>query len=124
MPNITLTRTETSLLTDAAGREHGLVVLPRTMKGATEAVGQEVVDPLSYVGGGHGGASPLSAIVLRHWGIPPWDRRSGSHPPAWLRASPHRRVLPGPASRPAGSRDAHPASPRESPPVSKERSPE
>jgi hypothetical protein len=35
MPNITLTKTETSLLTDAAGREHGLVVLPRTMKAAT-----------------------------------------------------------------------------------------
>ena len=35
MPNITLTKTQTSLLTDAAGREHGLVVLPRTMKAAT-----------------------------------------------------------------------------------------
>ena len=35
MSNITLTKTETSLLADAAGREHGLVVLPRTMKAAT-----------------------------------------------------------------------------------------
>jgi hypothetical protein len=35
VPNITLTKTEASLLTDAAGREHGLVVLPRTMKAAT-----------------------------------------------------------------------------------------
>ncbi len=31
----TLTKTETRLLTDAAGREHGLLVLPRTMKATT-----------------------------------------------------------------------------------------
>ena len=31
----TLTKTETRLLTDAAGREHGLLVLPRTMKTTT-----------------------------------------------------------------------------------------
>ena len=37
MSSITLTKTETSLLTEAAGREHGLVVLPRTMKAATAA---------------------------------------------------------------------------------------
>ncbi len=32
MSSNTLTKTETRLLTDAAGREHGLLVLPRTMK--------------------------------------------------------------------------------------------
>ncbi len=35
MSSITLTKTETRLLTDAAGREHGLLVLPRTMKATT-----------------------------------------------------------------------------------------
>ena len=35
MSSITLTKTEARLLTDAAGREHGLLVLPRTMKAAT-----------------------------------------------------------------------------------------
>ncbi len=29
MSSITLTKTETRLLTEAAGREHGLLVLPR-----------------------------------------------------------------------------------------------
>ncbi len=35
MSSITLTKTETSLLTDAAGREQGLLVLPRTLKATT-----------------------------------------------------------------------------------------
>ena len=35
MSSITLSKTETSLLTEAAGREHGLLVLPRTMKATT-----------------------------------------------------------------------------------------
>ncbi len=35
MSSITLTKTETRLLTDAAGRAHGLLVLPRTMKATT-----------------------------------------------------------------------------------------
>ena len=35
MSSITLTKTEARLLTDAAGREHGLLVLPRTMKVTT-----------------------------------------------------------------------------------------
>ena len=35
MSSITLTKTEMRLLTDAAGRAHGLLVLPRTMKATT-----------------------------------------------------------------------------------------
>ncbi len=35
MSSITLTKTEARLLTDAAGREDGLLVLPRTMKATT-----------------------------------------------------------------------------------------
>ncbi len=35
MSSITLTKTETSMLTEAAGRERGLLVLPRTMKATT-----------------------------------------------------------------------------------------
>ena len=35
MSSITLTNTEASLLTEAAGREHGLLILPRTMKAVT-----------------------------------------------------------------------------------------
>jgi hypothetical protein len=35
MSSITLTQTEARLLTDAAGREHGLLALPRTMKATT-----------------------------------------------------------------------------------------
>ncbi len=43
MSSITLTKTETRLLTDAAGREHGLLVLPRTMKATTA---QRLIDKL------------------------------------------------------------------------------
>ncbi len=39
----TLTKTEARLLTDAAGREHGLLVLPRTMKATTA---QRLIDKL------------------------------------------------------------------------------
>jgi len=35
MSNIILSKTETRLLTEAAGREHGLLVLPATMKATT-----------------------------------------------------------------------------------------
>jgi hypothetical protein len=35
MPSITLSKTETRLLTEAAGREDGLVILPTAMKATT-----------------------------------------------------------------------------------------
>ena len=47
MSSITLTKTEVRLLTDAAGREHGLLVLPRTMK-ATSA--QRLLEKLIKTG--------------------------------------------------------------------------
>ncbi len=47
MSNITLSKTETRLLTDAAGREHGLLVLPRTMKATTA---QRLVDKMTENG--------------------------------------------------------------------------
>ena len=43
----TVSKTETRLLTDAAGREHGLLVLPRTMKATTA---QRLVDKMTENG--------------------------------------------------------------------------